>query len=147
MRNIATAWEARGVDVGRYNAGQKGYFWFAGILGVVLLVSGIPLWYPWLLDPGWRRAARLVHHAAFLLMVGGFILHGYLSAVMFPGTMSGMMSRILRGIAGDRSNWRSLLLRSRVFFAAIVTINLSMTTINPLLRMTRPTNWIAFGAY
>ena len=79
-----------GLDVGRYNAGQKGYYWFAIVFGLVLLVSGIPLWFPWMLSSGWNQAARLVHHASYLLMVAGFIIHVYMSTAMLPGTMSAM---------------------------------------------------------
>ncbi len=77
-------------DVGRFNAGQKGYFWFAVLTGVALLLTGIPLWFPNLLSSGWNQVARLVHHALFLLTVGGFIIHVYMSTVMLPGTMPGM---------------------------------------------------------
>lgn len=82
------------LDVGRYNAGQKGYYWFAVITGLLLLISGLPLWVPNIdfLSPGWNQIARLVHHAVFLLTVGGFILHVYLSTVLFPGTISAMTS-------------------------------------------------------
>ncbi|HYH49534.1 MAG TPA: formate dehydrogenase subunit gamma [Acidimicrobiia bacterium] len=80
-----------GLDVGRYNAGQKGFYWFSVLLGVVLFVTGLPLWYPWLLDNnGLNHLARFTHHAAFLLMVGGYIVHVYMSTVMFPGTLSAM---------------------------------------------------------
>jgi len=63
-----------GLDTGRYNAGQKGYYWFSVVLGLVLFVTG----------------ARFLHHGTFLLMVGGFIIHVYLSTVMFPGTLQAM---------------------------------------------------------
>jgi formate dehydrogenase gamma subunit len=77
-------------DVGRFNAGQKGYFWFAIITGLALLLTGIPLWIPSLLSAGWNLLARLLHHALFLITVGGFIVHVYMSTVMLPGTMPGM---------------------------------------------------------
>lgn len=77
-------------DVGRYNAGQKGYYWFALGTGLILLLTGIPLWYPWLLGSGWNLTARLVHHAFFLLTVGGFIIHVYMSTALLPGTVRGM---------------------------------------------------------
>jgi formate dehydrogenase subunit gamma len=80
------------VDVGRYNAGQKGYYWFAVVTGVLLLLTGIPLWYPWMLGSGWNQLARLLHHVLFLLTVGGFIIHVYMSTAMFPGTIRGMTS-------------------------------------------------------
>lgn len=78
------------VDVGRFNAGQKGYYWFAVITGIALLLTGIPLWFPDLLSSGWNQVARLTHHALFLVNVGGFIIHVYMSTVMLPGTMAGM---------------------------------------------------------
>jgi formate dehydrogenase subunit gamma len=77
-------------DVGRFNAGQKGYFWFAVLTGVALLLTGIPLWFPNLIGSGLNQAARLIHHALFLLTVGGFIIHVYMSTVMLPGTMPAM---------------------------------------------------------
>ncbi|MGH2693486.1 MAG: formate dehydrogenase subunit gamma [Actinomycetota bacterium] len=79
-------------DVGRFNAGQKGYYWFAVITGVLLLLTGVPLWFPDLLSSGWNQSFRLVHHILFLLSVAGFIIHVYMSAVMLPGTMAGMTS-------------------------------------------------------
>ncbi|CAN5693409.1 formate dehydrogenase subunit gamma [soil metagenome] len=78
------------VDIDRFNAGQKGYFWFAVATGVALLVTGLPLWFPGLMSGGWNQLARLLHHAIFLLTVGGFIIHVYMSTVMLPGTMPGM---------------------------------------------------------
>jgi formate dehydrogenase subunit gamma len=89
-----------GLDVGKYNAGQKGYYWFSVIFGLVLFASGLPLWYPWLLGSGFNQISRLVHHAAFLLMIGGFIIHVYMSTVMFPGTLSAMTTgRVTRAWA------------------------------------------------
>jgi len=34
------------VDVERFNAGQKGYFWFAVLTAALLLVSGLPRGFP-----------------------------------------------------------------------------------------------------
>jgi formate dehydrogenase subunit gamma len=90
-----------GLDTGRYNAGQKGYYWFSVIFGLVLLVTGLPLWYPWLVGGGGlQNIARFLHHVAFLLMVGGFMIHVYMSTVMFPGTLSAMTTgRVTRAWA------------------------------------------------
>lgn len=78
------------VDVGRFNAGQKGYFWFAIVTGILLLLTGLPLWLPGMLSSGWNQVARLTHHALFLLTFGGFIIHVYMSTAMFPGTFRSM---------------------------------------------------------
>jgi formate dehydrogenase subunit gamma len=80
------------VDVDRYNAGQKGYYWFAVVTGLLLLLTGLPLWLTGMLSSGWNQAARLIHHLLFLLTVGGFIIHVYMSTTMFPGTFRGMTS-------------------------------------------------------
>jgi formate dehydrogenase subunit gamma len=79
-----------GVDVGRFNAGQKGYFWFVIVFGLMLLLTGIPLWFPSLMSAGWEQAARLLHHVAYLLMFGGFIIHVFMSTALLPGTLPAM---------------------------------------------------------
>jgi formate dehydrogenase subunit gamma len=89
MRNYMREGHSR-ADVDRFNAGQKGYFWFAVLTGVLLFITGLPLWFPDLLTGGWNQVTRLVHHVLFLLTVGGFIIHVYMSTVMLPGTMPGM---------------------------------------------------------
>lgn len=78
------------LDIDRFNAGQKGYFWFAVLSGVLLLLTGIPLWFPDLLGRTANLTARWLHHALFLLSVGGFIIHVYMSTAMFPGTLRAM---------------------------------------------------------
>jgi formate dehydrogenase subunit gamma len=90
-----------GLDIGRFNAGQKGYYWFSVVLGIVLFLTGLPLWGGFLGGAaGWHHVARFLHHGAFLLMVGGFIIHVYMSTVMFPGTMSAMTTgRVTRAWA------------------------------------------------
>ena len=100
VRRLRT-YAGSGHDTGRYNAGQKGYYWFSVVFGLVLFVTGLPLWYPWLVGgAGLAHVARFLHHATFLLMVGGFIIHVYMSAVMFPGTLSAMTTgRVTRAWA------------------------------------------------
>jgi formate dehydrogenase iron-sulfur subunit len=79
-----------GVDVERYNAGQKGYFWYAVLTSILLLVTGIPLWFPDSFAVELLRVSRFGHHLIFLLAVAGFIIHVYMSTAMLPGTMSSM---------------------------------------------------------
>jgi formate dehydrogenase subunit gamma len=79
------------VDTGRWNGGQKAYFWVSLLLAIVLLVTGVPLWFPSVAESGIRQLSRLVHHVAFLLIVAGFIIHVLLS-FLFRGTMDGMVS-------------------------------------------------------
>jgi formate dehydrogenase subunit gamma len=94
-------------DVGRFNAGQKGYYWFAIVSGILLLLTGIPIWFPALLSSGWNQTARLIHHALFLLTIGGFIIHVYMSTAMLPGTLQGMTRGVVerRWAAWHHPRW------------------------------------------
>jgi formate dehydrogenase subunit gamma len=89
-----------GLDVDRFNAGQKGYFWYVLVTAVLLLLTGIPLWFPDIAALGFLRAMRVTHHVFFLLAVAGFIIHVYMSTAMFPGTITSMTSgEVSRGWA------------------------------------------------
>lgn len=81
-----------GLDIDKYNAGQKGYFWFAIVSAVVLFVTGIPMWFPTRFTAGPQHWARVIHHVTFLATVGGFIVHVYMSTAMLPGTFQSMTS-------------------------------------------------------
>jgi len=88
------------VDSGRWNGGQKGYFWASLVFGIVLLLTGLPLWDPDLAGRGLRQLSRLTHHVAFLVMVGGFVVHVLLSVFLFTGTLEGMTNgRVTRAWA------------------------------------------------
>ena len=73
---------------GRFNYGQKLFFWlmFWGI--ILLLISGIGLWFvegiPWSLR-GLRYLAVTVHVAAGFATIGGFIIHVYMGTAMVRG--------------------------------------------------------------
>ncbi|HUD99485.1 MAG TPA: cytochrome b/b6 domain-containing protein [Bryobacteraceae bacterium] len=64
--------------IDRFNYGQKLYFWLIFYGAILLLVSGIGLWFvesiPWSLR--WLRyLAAAVHVGAALITIGGFIIH------------------------------------------------------------------------
>ncbi len=74
--------------IGRFNYGQKVFFWlmFFGI--ILLLVSGIGLWFvesiPWSMR--WLRyLAVAVHVGAALITIGAFIIHVYMGTAMVRG--------------------------------------------------------------
>jgi formate dehydrogenase subunit gamma len=92
-----------GLDLGKYNPGQKGFFWGMVLLTIGLLVTGIPLWFP---ELGWSlgllQVMRLLHHVLFLGFVAAFIVHVYLSTVALPGTISAMTTgRVSRAWAAN----------------------------------------------
>jgi formate dehydrogenase subunit gamma len=79
--------------VGRFNAGQKQLFWLMFWGGILLLASGLVLWFtdfvPWSMRY-LRYASVLVHVLAFLLTLAGFIVHVYMGAVVAKGGFSGI---------------------------------------------------------
>jgi formate dehydrogenase subunit gamma len=79
---------------GRFNAGQKmfwkGMFWCT----LILLITGVVMWFPELLP---REAHFLLtlfvflHSAAALVTIALFIIHVYMSVWMTPGSLKSMM--------------------------------------------------------
>ncbi len=91
---------------GKYNAGQKLFFWVQSVSGVVFLVTGLLLWFPegFLgLDPfgrGTLSAMRFLHYLATLGCGLFLIVHVYLGTVAYPGTARGMIDgKVTRGWA------------------------------------------------
>lgn len=77
----------------RFNAGQKLLFWGFFWCGILLLLSGLVLWFPHLIP--WslryvRYAAVLVHASCALLTIGLFIIHVYMGTAMERGAFESM---------------------------------------------------------
>jgi formate dehydrogenase subunit gamma len=80
--------------VGRYNAGQKMLFWTFFYTSIVLLLTGVVLWFtdslPWSLR--WLRyAAVLLHPAAALLTIGNFMIHIYMGVFAERGAFGSVI--------------------------------------------------------
>jgi formate dehydrogenase subunit gamma len=72
----------------RFNYGQKLFFWVMFYGAILLLLSGIGLWFvesiPWSLR--WLRyLAVAVHVATALVTIGAFIIHVYMGTAMVRG--------------------------------------------------------------
>jgi formate dehydrogenase subunit gamma len=73
---------------GRFNYGQKIFFWLMFYGVILLLISGVGLWFvesiPWSLR--WLRYLSVtVHVIAALATIGGFIIHVYMGTAMIRG--------------------------------------------------------------
>ena len=79
---------------GRFNYGQKLFFWAMFYSVALLLLSGIGLWYteaiPWNLR-FLRYAAILVHAGVALITIGLFLIHVYMSAILEEGSFGSMI--------------------------------------------------------
>jgi formate dehydrogenase subunit gamma len=80
--------------VGKFNFGQKLWYWLIFYGVILLLLSGVVLWFtdsvPWSLR-FLRYAAILVHVGAALATIGGFIIHVYMSTALEEGSFDSMV--------------------------------------------------------
>jgi len=77
-------------EAGRFNGGQKSLFWLQAVNGLLLLLSGIVLWFPESMPRDFREAAVLVHPIGGILAIGGLIVHIYMGTAATPGAFRGM---------------------------------------------------------
>ena len=97
MKHYAVHDKDKVPPAGKYNGGQKLFFWSMAVFGIAYLVTGIPLWMPGGalgLGPfygGVVNAMRLVHYVTTVF--GGLLLivHVYLGTIAYPGTFGGML--------------------------------------------------------
>jgi len=77
-------------EAGRFNGGQKSLFWLQSVNGVLLLLSGIVLWWPESMARPLREAAVLVHPISGILAIAGLIVQIYMGTAATPGAFRGM---------------------------------------------------------
>lgn len=74
--------------VGRFNPGQKQFYWVMLFGMILLLLSGIVMWIPEYI-PGnvnvLRSGAIIIHEIAALITIGAFIIHVYMGLFVVPG--------------------------------------------------------------
>lgn len=73
---------------GRFNYGQKLFFWLMLYGIILLLVSGVGLWFAESIPSSlrWLRyLAVTIHVAAAMATIGGFIIHVYMGTAMVRG--------------------------------------------------------------
>jgi formate dehydrogenase subunit gamma len=79
---------------GRYNAGQKMLFWGFVICGMLLLLSGLVLWFPEHIPWSWRYLRYIsvvVHPGAALLTIGLFLIHIYMGVFAERGAFGSVI--------------------------------------------------------
>jgi formate dehydrogenase subunit gamma len=79
---------------GRYNAGQKLLFWGFFVFGILLLLSGLILWFPEYIP--WslrflRYTAVIVHVGSALITIGLFMLHVYMGVFAERGAFGSVI--------------------------------------------------------
>jgi len=84
------SFQERDPEVGKYNGGQKLFFFAVSLGAVGLLVSGLVLWWPTSFPRLVSVAGILLHDVTFILFAMAIVLHIYLATAAEPGTFRAM---------------------------------------------------------
>ena len=79
--------------VGRFNWGQKLFFWGIFYSVILLLLTGVALWYTEAVPWSWRYVryvAILIHASAALISIGLYLIHVYMSTILEQGSFGSM---------------------------------------------------------
>lgn len=83
-------WGDGHAPAGRFNCGQKGFFWAVGVLGFISVASGLLLVMPVLGEES-RPWIFLAHRYGTLAYIMAAISHMYLATLANPGTLNSMI--------------------------------------------------------
>jgi formate dehydrogenase subunit gamma len=90
FREFVTGDERALADAGRFNFGQKSLFWVQFLSAVLLVLSGVTMWFPRSFDAGLREAAFIVHDLSAIVAVGALIVHIYMGVFITRGSVEAM---------------------------------------------------------
>lgn len=77
-------------DVGKFNGGQKLFFWAACSGGLVLLLTGVVIWFPTSFPIWLRYLSYPLHEILFVLFAIAIIYHLYITLFALGGTLRAM---------------------------------------------------------
>ena len=78
-------------EPGRFNAGQKMLFWLQVTATLLLLASGVVLWFPEAMAQPLRLAAIVTHSVTAVVSMFAIIVHLYMGTAAVPGAFHGMI--------------------------------------------------------
>lgn len=79
--------------VGRFNAGQKLFYWVMFYSAIILLLTGVVMWFPELMPRNLHWLLTIIipiHAAAALITIGAFIIHIYMGILLVSGGLKGI---------------------------------------------------------
>ena len=76
---------------GKYNGGQKLYFWAVTLGSVGLLLTGLIMWFPRAFPRVLLEFAFIIHDLTFILFAVSLVFHIYLGTAAEPGTFGSMI--------------------------------------------------------
>jgi formate dehydrogenase subunit gamma len=75
---------------GKYNGGQKLYFWAVSLGAIGLLLSGLLMWFPTAFPRWLMELAYFIHDFTFICFAVSLVFHIYLGTAAEPGTFGSM---------------------------------------------------------
>jgi formate dehydrogenase subunit gamma len=78
-------------EIGKYNGGQKLFFFAVSLGALGLLLSGLVMWFPLSVPPLLSALAILLHDVTFILFAVAIVFHIYLGTAAEPGTFRSMV--------------------------------------------------------
>jgi formate dehydrogenase subunit gamma len=79
------------LEVGKYNGGQKLFFFAVSLGALGLLLSGLLLWFPTAFPRLLWSLGILLHEVTFILFTVAIVFHIYLGTAAEPGTFGSMI--------------------------------------------------------
>ena len=77
-------------EVGKYNGGQKLFFWAVSLGSIGLLATGLLMWFPGRFPRPFTELAILLHDFTFICFAVAIVGHIYLGTAAEPGTFGSM---------------------------------------------------------
>ncbi len=74
------------VPAGRFNAGQKMFYWYSGVLGLVMSLTGVLLIFKLHFSLSTVCITSTFHNLIGFFLIAGVLAHAYLGTVANPGT-------------------------------------------------------------
>ncbi len=80
------------VPAGKYNAGQKMYFWLATVGGIVMAYTGYIIWGMGVTALDTVRLYAIVHNILGMAILAFYLTHVYMSVFAIAGSLNSMMT-------------------------------------------------------
>jgi formate dehydrogenase subunit gamma len=78
------------IDTGKYNGGQKIFFYAVSLGALGYLATGLVMWFPLQFAPLLRQIAIVLHDFTFICFLVGITSHIYMGTAAEPGTFQSM---------------------------------------------------------
>jgi len=79
-------------ETGKYNPGQKAFFFTVAFFGVIMLITGFVMWFPSYLPIELVRWTYPLHVLGFVVIFAFFFIHLYLGTIGNPGSVQAMIT-------------------------------------------------------